>query len=97
MIPTPHITEHALLRWMERVHGVDVAAWRALMEADIREALDAYSARRRAEVGEAGAFILTGIGDRVVTFISADQLPSHLHNRTVVVARVAGERGGDTA
>lgn len=70
---------------------------RSPMPVSMKAPASPTSARRRAEVGEAGAFILTGIGDRVVTFIGADQLPSHLHNRTVVVARVGNDGGGDIA
>lgn len=89
MIPTPHITEHALLRWMERVHGADVTAWRSLMEADLRGALDAYSGDPAEAAGSrVGAFILSGCGDRFVTVIGPDQVPTHRHTRTIAVARV---------
>lgn len=67
---TPRITDHALLRWMERVHGVDVEAWRSLMRDEVRGALD-VAGRTRAGCGP--AFILSEDGGHVVTFIAAGQ------------------------
>ena len=86
MLPSPHITDHALLRWLERVHGVDVEMWRTLMQQEIREALDAYEAR--ACPGTA-AFILSPTGDKVVTVIGAGQSQSPFQPHTIAVARVA--------
>ena len=39
----PSITDHALLRWMQRRHGIDVEAWRSLMADELRASLDAYT------------------------------------------------------
>lgn len=84
MIPSPHITDRALLRWMERVHGIDVKSWRHLMLGDLREALDAHDG---CHVPGRAAFILSSTGERVVTVIGADQDPSPYQTTTIVVAR----------
>jgi hypothetical protein len=34
-----HITDHALLGWMERCHGLDIATWRNLMRDEAEAAL----------------------------------------------------------
>lgn len=33
--PLPIITEHALLRWLERVHGIDVDFYREKLRAEV--------------------------------------------------------------
>lgn len=84
MIPSPHITDHALLRWMERVHGVDVEAWRRLMLEDLRDALDAHDGRH---IPGRAAFIISATGETVVTVIGPEQAPSRYQTRTTAVAR----------
>ena len=61
----PAITDHALLRWMERRHGIDVDMWRQLMADELRASLKAYE-------GECApgrpCFVITTQG-RVVTVL----------------------------
>lgn len=84
MLPSPHITDHALLRWMERVHGVDIETWRRLMLGDLRDALDAHDGRH---VPGRAAFILSPTGESVVTVIGPEQAPSRHQSRSIAVAR----------
>jgi len=35
------ITDHALVRWLERVHGIDVEAYRSLLMHEVRPYLEA--------------------------------------------------------
>lgn len=81
---TLEITDHALLRWMERVHGVDVEAWRSLMRTEIQDALGHYEGARG--VGEVG-FVISG--QRVVTCL--DECQRHRPQRPgdVCIPRVA--------
>ncbi|WP_407529414.1 hypothetical protein [Methylobacterium oryzisoli] len=59
------ITDHALLRWMERRHGIDVEMWRRLMADELRASLDAYEGE--CETGRP-CFVITHQG-RVVTVL----------------------------
>lgn len=63
----PHITDHALLRWMERAHGVDVEAWRALMRDELRASFD-NEGLRRATHGP--AFVCSRDGEKVITYLA---------------------------
>ena len=58
-------SDHALLRWMERRHGIDVDMWRQLMTDELRASLKAYE-------GECApgrpCFVITTQG-RVVTVL----------------------------
>ncbi|MCJ2009792.1 hypothetical protein [Methylobacterium sp. J-092] len=65
MTPSPIITDHALLRYMERFYGVDTAAWREAMASDVAAALAAY--RGKHERGQQ-AFVMSSAG-RVVTVL----------------------------
>jgi hypothetical protein len=86
MLPQPHITDHALIRWMERVHGIDMATWRKLMVGELQAALDAYDGARPTETA---AFVLSPTGDKVVTVLGPGHEVSIFHRRGVVLARVA--------
>lgn len=66
----PEITDRALLRWMERVHGIDVEGWRALMRAEVEDALRAYEGRRHQSEA---AYVVNG--PRVVTTLGPGQVP----------------------
>ncbi|MBB2965178.1 hypothetical protein [Methylobacterium sp. R2-1] len=79
----PEITDHALLRWMERVHGIDVDGWRELMRAEVEEALQAFDGRPDAS---AASFVLRD--QRVVTLIRAGKRPPD-DDAAVCVPRVA--------
>jgi len=62
----PRISDHALLRWMERAHGVDVDAWRELMRQEVQASLDA-AGLERVETGP--AFVIAATGAAVVTYL----------------------------
>lgn len=79
-----HITDHALLRWMERVHGVDVQEWRRIMRSELEASLSAYDGLPR--TGQP-AFIVSA-ANRVVTVIAAGQRPSQ-KEQGCAVPRVA--------
>jgi hypothetical protein len=91
MLPQPHITDHALLRWLERVHGLDIPTWRELMVGELQEALDAYDGTRPAD---AHAFVLSPTGDKVVTVLAPSHEASFFYRRSVLLARVG--QGGST-
>lgn len=79
------ITDHALLRWMERVHGVDVETWRALMQAEIEDSLSAYEGRADTSVPE---FVIQN--GRVVTCIGpGHRIKEQRRPGAVCVPRVA--------
>lgn len=63
----PEITDHALLRWMERVHGIDVEGWRALMREEAQASLDAAGLRR---VRTGPAFVVASDGSAIITYLS---------------------------
>ena len=65
MTPTLTISDHALLRYMERFYGVDTAAWREAMQSDLEASICAYQGKHAP--GQQ-AFILTSMG-RVVTVL----------------------------
>ncbi|MGW5957091.1 hypothetical protein [Methylorubrum thiocyanatum] len=79
----PEITDHALLRWMERVHGIDVEGWRALMRAEFEDALRAYVGEH--QPGLPG-FVIAG--PRIVTVIGPGQKPSRREPGAVCVPRL---------
>lgn len=79
----PEITDHALLRWMERVHGVDVEGWRALMRAEVAEALQAFEGEHRPGLP---GFVIAG--PRIVTVIGPGQKPSRREPDSVCVPRL---------
>lgn len=64
-----HITDHALLRWMERVHGVNVEEWRRVMRSELEASLAAFDGRPRPG---SPAFIVSP-SNRVVTVIASHQ------------------------
>lgn len=84
MIPEPHITDHALLRWMERVHGIDVRTWRKLMVEDLQAALAAHDGQPQSNCA---AFILSPTREKVVTVLGPGQEPDFNHRHTIAVAR----------
>ncbi|NEU14651.1 hypothetical protein G3T14_21440 [Methylobacterium sp. BTF04] len=79
-----HITDHALLIWMQEVHGIDVEGWRDLMLVDLQAALDVFDGDRTP--GQP-AFIVSQTGESVITFVAAGQEPSRVHRRTIAIAR----------
>ena len=79
----PAITDHALLRWMERVHGIDVEGWRELMRQELAASLEAYEGE--CQPG-ASAFLISP-DQRVVTVL-ADGQRANLHRENVCVPRV---------
>lgn len=80
------ITDHALLRWMERFHGIDVEGFRALMHQEALDALEEYEGREIP--GEAGFVVL---GDTIVTALAEGQTANAFkYRRGVVVPRASG-------
>ena len=62
----PAISDHALLRWMERAHGIDVQAWRNLMRAEVNASLQTAGLQR---AGFGPAFVIAADGSTVVTYL----------------------------
>jgi hypothetical protein len=58
------ITDHALLRWLDRVHGLEVEPLRAEMLAQVGPCLGAGA--RGVRIGD-NWFVFNSIGDRVVS------------------------------
>ncbi|KAB7783460.1 hypothetical protein [Methylorubrum populi] len=90
----PEITDHALLRWMERVHGIDVEGWRALMRAEAQASLDAEGLRR---VKAGPAFVIASDGSAVITYLS-EGWPLNVCKDGIGIARnVEPEAAADAA
>lgn len=83
MVPT--ISDHALLRYIERVHGIDVDAMKAALLTDV--VVLAIKTGATAVKNEHGSFVIKG--STVVTFKSNDMD----RPRTRAVARSAGNSG----
>ena len=66
MTPPLTISDHALLRYMERFYGVDTAAWHEAMLSDVEASLSAYQGRHTP--GQP-AFVIFSMG-RVVTCLN---------------------------
>lgn len=66
MIDRPIITDHALLRWLERCHGVDVEWFRARMEEEVAASLAARP-KDQPEPTEACRFVVDD--NRVITVL----------------------------
>lgn len=78
----PDITDHALLRWMERAHGIDVEGWRSLMRGEVEEALSSYTGRYFP--GQAAFVVTKGY---VVTYLGDGQVPIRAFPGSVYVPR----------
>ncbi|GEP11676.1 hypothetical protein [Methylobacterium gnaphalii] len=76
------ITDHALLRWMERAYGIDVDTWRRLCREEVERALSGFTGTN-APTGP--AFIVSPDG-RVLTFIDASQRIARPQQDAVAVA-----------
>jgi hypothetical protein len=85
MTPEPHITDHALLRWMERIHGIDVRTWRKLMVEDLQASLAAHNGH---PTPDDAVFLLSPTGESVVSVLRPGQSPDWNHRNTIPVARV---------
>lgn len=72
MTRRPHITDHALLRYLERVIGIDVEAHRREVENRVRRAVD---------LGACGlvkdGFRYRISDDRITTVVAAHSDPQH--------------------
>lgn len=79
--PVLAITDHALLRWMERAHGIDVDTWRRLCREDADDALASYDG---AEAIYGPAFLVTGDG-RVLTYVNEGAKPLRANAGTIAV------------
>lgn len=85
------VTDHALLRWLERFHGLDIEAHRAALRAEIEASLDALAAEDDAREGE-GMFVLDG--STVITVLAPGQrLSRKAHRPGFGVPRIVAETG----
>lgn len=76
----PTITDHALLRYMERVHGIDIAALKAdLLNGPLVNAIRAGATAMKTPDG---TFVING--SSVTTFLSADMRPKRKTKRGLV-------------
>lgn len=75
------ISDHALLRWMERAHGVDIEMWRNLMRDEVNAALSA-GRRRRTMVGP--CFVMSPDAAKVVTYLGDDTPVSPFGNGVAI-------------
>ena len=64
-LPVYRITDHALLRWLERVHGVDVDWFRAQLHHEVQQSVMNYG--EIVEGDGSAQFLLDG--DAVVTVL----------------------------
>jgi hypothetical protein len=85
MIPEPHISDHALLRFMERIHGIDIKAWRKLMVDDLRASLEVHDGEAHPD---SAVFLLSPTRERVVSVLGPGQQRDWNHRNTITVARV---------
>lgn len=77
----PRISDHALLRWLERAHGVDVEGFRRMMAEEVALSMQAEGLRR---VRHGPAFVVSADGECIVTFLSEGQQLSPFHNGIAV-------------
>lgn len=77
------ISDHALLRWMQRKHGIDIEAWRNLMRDDVAASMEAYDGRA-ARCGP--AFLIDTDGNAVVTYVTSGWPISPIPGRIAVTA-----------
>lgn len=71
------VTDHALLRWLERIHGIDVEGFRAELRAEVTASLAAYGVRRGREEG---LFVIDN--GTVITVLAPGQRVQHLPGRS---------------
>ncbi|GAB6842345.1 hypothetical protein HNR00_003554 [Methylorubrum rhodinum] len=79
------ITDHALLRWLERIHGIDVEGFREKLREEAVASLVAYGDLREADTG---TFVVdNGV---VITVLGPGQhVIGAPHRRSFGVPRVA--------
>lgn len=78
----PTISDHALLRYIERVHGVDVDALKAeLLTPSLTNAIKSGATGMKTP---AGTFVI--VGSTVTTFLSQDMRPKRKTKRGLVDA-----------
>lgn len=76
----PTITDHALLRYMERVHGIDIAALKAdLLNGPLVNAIKAGATAMKTQEG---TFVING--SSVTTFLGSDMRPKRRTKRGLV-------------
>ncbi|MCE4223421.1 hypothetical protein HCU64_06630 [Methylobacterium sp. C25] len=76
------ITDHALLRWMERAYGVDVETWRKLLRDEVERALSDFTGTSALN---GPAFIVSPDG-RALTYLDASQRIARPQQDAVAVA-----------
>lgn len=87
--PAPSITEHALLRWLERRHGLDIDVFREEILLDggpaLRAALNAGATCRV----RAGDYMFAVKGGRLITILHRDDRKAERAPRRVTLTDVA--------
>jgi len=80
------VTDHALVRFLERVEGQDVEAIRARLRAMLAECVAVGSDFM---VHKEGAVFVIGTEGQVVTVITREQAQEHEHRRAIVERALA--------
>ena len=75
-----HITDHALLKWMERLHGLDIATWRNLMRDEAEEALRQFDPTMQPT---GSSFVVSPEG-KVVAYCEDEFRKSYLLGRSLI-------------
>ena len=70
---------------MERIHGIDIKAWRKLMVDDLRASLEAHDGEPHPDCA---VFLLSPTRERVVSVLGPGQQRDWNHRHTLTVARV---------
>lgn len=78
------ITDHALLRWLERIHGIDVEGFRMLLRREAVASLDAYGALREADTG---TFVIDN-GTLITVLGPGQSIISAPHRKSIGVPRI---------
>lgn len=81
------ISDHALLRWMERRHGIDVETWRRLMLDEVNASIAQYDGEKP-RLGP--AFVVADDGTQVITYFSAGWAINRSGKNGVVIREVGG-------
>lgn len=81
--PYYRITDHALLRWLERVHGIDVEWFREMMLVEVQASVVGFGGFPD-ETAE--QFVLDG--DTVITILLPEHRLSKKHRHSFAVPRL---------
>jgi len=75
-----HITDHALLGWMERRHGLDIPTWRNLM----RDEAEAAVRRFHPTMQPTGSAFVVSAEGKVVGYCEDEFRKSYLLGRSLI-------------